>query len=205
MKSHLRIKNLFVPYLLTWRKLLILSITTFWNLTTFSYGIRDTPNNWFSSYLTNRNQFVTINSFYFDLQYARPRVPQGSVLGSLIFFLYTNDLHNAIKFSTPLHFADETFSTPLHFADETSILNKQNSPDKINKTLNKGALKELSFWLNAIKIALNATKTEAILLKNNRQTSISKLNLKLCRTKLHPVNLQDILELLLIQTQTNTR
>lgn len=44
-------------------------------LTIFSYGIRDTPNNWFSSYLTNRNQFVTINSFYFDLQYAGPRVP----------------------------------------------------------------------------------------------------------------------------------
>ena len=173
---------------------MILSITTFWNLTTFSYGIRDTPNNWFSSYLTNRNQFVTINSFYFDLQYAGPRVPQGSALGSLIFFLYTNDLHNAIK-----------FSTPLHFADEISILNKQNSPDKINKTLNKGALKELSFWLNAIKIALNATKTEAILLKNNRQTSISKLNLKLSRTKLHPIKSARYLGVILIQTQTNTR
>ena len=121
-------------------------------------------------------------------------MPQGSALGSLIFFLYTNDLHNAIK-----------FSTPLHFADEISILNKQNSPDKINKTLNKGALKELSFWLNAIKIALNATKTEAILLKNNRQTSISKLNLKLSRTKLHPIKSARYLGVILIQTQTNTR
>ena len=96
------------------------------------YKIRDTANNWFSSYLANRNQFVTINVFYFDLQNSQLRVPQGSVVEPLLFLLYINDLHNAID-----------FSSPFHFADDTCILNKQNSVDKINKTLNKD-LKELT-------------------------------------------------------------
>ena len=113
------------------------------------YGMRDRANNWFSSYLAkNRNQFVTVNGFYSDLQNVWPGVPQGSVLGPLLFLLYINDLYNVIKFS------------PFHFADETCILNKQNTVDNINKTLNKN-LKELWFWLNADRITLNATKTES--------------------------------------------
>ena len=92
-------------------------------------------------------------------------------------------MHKAIK-----------FSSQFYFADGTCILNKQNSVDKINKILNKD-LRELSFWLNANEIALNATKTEVIF-KNKRKTNISKPNLKLCRKKLHPANLQDFSELL---------
>ena len=56
----------------------------------------------------------------------------------------------------------------------------------INRTLKKD-LKELSFWLNANKIALNATKTEVILFKSKRKANISKLNLKLCKKKVHTV------------------
>ena len=100
-------------------------------------------------------------------------MPQGSALGPLLFLLYINDLHNTIK-----------FSSPFHFADDTCILKKQNSVDEIDKPLTKD-LKELSFWLNTNKIALNATKTEVIVSKNKIKTNLSKLNLKLCRKKLH--------------------
>ena len=123
----------------------------------FHYGTRNTANNWFSSCLANRNQFVISNGFYSDLQNIRLGVPQESVLGPLLFLLYINGLHNAI-----------TFFSPFHFADDTCILNKQNLVYKINKTLNKD-LKDLSFWLNANKIALNAIETEVILFKNKKK------------------------------------
>ena len=62
------------------------------------YGIRGLANQWFRSYLTGRTQFR-------DMKYG---VPQGSVHGPLLFLIYINDLHNAIKFSTVHHFADDT-------------------------------------------------------------------------------------------------
>ena len=75
-------------------------------------------------------------------QKIRYGVPQGSVLVPLLFLIYINDLHNAIR-----------FSEPLHFADDTCLLNIQSKISKINKSLNKD-LKELSFWLNTNKISL---------------------------------------------------
>ena len=97
------------------------------------YGIRDIAICWFSSYLFNRKQFVTKNGFDSEIQFFQHGVPQGSVLGPLLFLIYINDLHNAIK-----------FSQSFHFADDTCLLNIQNTISKINRSLNKD-LKELSF------------------------------------------------------------
>ena len=137
------------------------------------YGIRDIANCWFSSYLSNRKQFVTINGFDSVIQSFQYGVPQGSVLGPLLFLIYINDLHNAIK-----------FSQSFHFADDTCLLNIQNTISKINRSLNKD-LKELSFWLNANKIALNVAKTEVILFKTKHKPCYTDLRLKLCRKRLY--------------------
>ena len=103
-------------------------------------------NSSFSSYLSNINQFVTINGFNSETQSVRCGVLQGSILAPLLFLIYINDLDNATR-----------FFQLLHLADDTCLLNIQGKIYKINKSLNKD-LKELSFWLNANKISLNVTK-----------------------------------------------
>ena len=57
------------------------------------YGITDMANCWFSSYLSNRKQFVTINGFDSVIQSFRYGVPHGSVLSPLLFSIYIHDLH----------------------------------------------------------------------------------------------------------------
>ena len=137
------------------------------------YGIRGIANGWFKSYFTNRIQYVSINGISSDLLKVNFGVPQGSVLGPLLFLLYINDLHNSIR-----------FSSPFHFADDTGLLNIQDSMHAINRTLNKD-LRELSFWLNANKIALNVAKTEIILFKTRNKNYDADLKIKLYRKRIH--------------------
>ena len=70
------------------------------------YGIRGVSNDWFKLYLSNRHQYVYINENESGLAAINCGVPQGSVLGSLLFSLYINDLNQAIKFCKVHHFAD---------------------------------------------------------------------------------------------------
>ena len=56
------------------------------------YGIRGVSNDWFKSYLSNRNQYVSINGFDSGLTTINCGVSHGSVLGHLLFSLYVNDL-----------------------------------------------------------------------------------------------------------------
>ena len=97
-------------------------------------------------------------------------VPQGSVLGPLLFLVYINDLHACIHFSTTRHFADDT--NLLYIIDRLKIRNR-NPTRKLNIDL-----KSLNQWLIANKISLNATKTELIYFRDKR-TVIPKTKIKL--------------------------
>ena len=72
------------------------------------YGIRGTLNKWFESYLKHRKQHVSVLGFDSDNQAINHGVPQGSVLGPLLFLIYINDLHKSVKHSSTFHFADDT-------------------------------------------------------------------------------------------------
>ena len=85
-------------------------------------------------------------------------VPQGSVLGLLLFLMYINDLNVAIK-HCKVH----------HFADDTNLLNINKSPKHLNKFINID-LKNLTKWLNANKISLNVSKTEMVLFRPKRKS-----------------------------------
>ena len=114
------------------------------------YGIRGIGNSWFKSYLFNRSQHVSIQGFDSDVKEIKHGVPEGSVLGPLLFLVYINDLHKAI-----------INSAVYHFADDTNLLNINTSPKKIQKQINYD-LKYLYKWLLANKISLNCSKTELI-------------------------------------------
>ena len=64
------------------------------------YGIRGIANNWFKSYLSDRRQYVSINGVNSNEVTMQFGVPQGSVIGTLLFLIYINDLHTAIKYCT---------------------------------------------------------------------------------------------------------
>ena len=72
------------------------------------YGVRRIVNNWFQSFLTNRKQFTNVNNYNSTYQQITHGVPEGSVLGPLMFILLINHSHLSVNNSKVYHFADDT-------------------------------------------------------------------------------------------------
>ena len=72
------------------------------------YGVRGTALSWFKSYLSNRQQYAEFNGISSESCEIKCRVPQGSILGPLLFLLYRNDLCNVSKVVDFILFADDT-------------------------------------------------------------------------------------------------
>ena len=130
------------------------------------YGIRGVAHSWFKNYLTNRHQFVTYNGAKSKLKVINCGVPQGSILGPLLFLIYINDLVSVCKSTMPIMFADDTSL----FASGTDI-------HVIEDTINK-ELSNISTWLKVNRLSLNVKKTHFMMFTNKRY-SIAKIEIKI--------------------------
>ena len=74
-------------------------------------GIQGKTLDWFKSYLTNRTQRCSVNGFLSDFTTLKCGVPQGTILGPLLFLIYINGLPNCLSFSIPRMYADDTHIT----------------------------------------------------------------------------------------------
>lgn len=110
------------------------------------YGIRGRALEWFKSYLKDRTQFVEVNNFKSDILPTTIGVPQGSILGPLLFLIYINDLK---------------FSNIFMFADDTSVLCGDNTLSNTISSCNI-QLQHLQSWFSNNNLLLNSKKSVCI-------------------------------------------
>ena len=118
------------------------------------YGIRGIVNDWFTSYLVGRKQIVEIGSRNkSSKEILLFGVPQGSILGPLLFLIYVNDICNScneLKFYL--------------FADDTNLLYADKNIKSLESTVNKELYKVYT-WLTANKLSLNIKKSNFVIFR----------------------------------------
>ena len=115
------------------------------------YGIRGVCHNWIKSYLTQRKQYVCFDGINSEYGFIKSGVPQGSILGPLLFLLYVNDISNISQ-----------LLFPILFADDTNIFLSGNNIDGIIDIMN-GEIKKIIDWLDSNMLSLNIDKTHYII------------------------------------------
>ena len=112
-------------------------------------GIRGSLLSWFENYLNDRKQFTVINGYKSNVKSFEADVPQGSVLGPLLFLVYINDIVDDIQCNIKL------------FADDTSLYVIIDDPGFSSNMLN-GDLELKTKWAKTWKVDFNPNKRESI-------------------------------------------
>ena len=121
-----------------------------------SVGVSPRSLEWFSSYLSNRNQQTSCDNKLSEALPVTFGVPQGSILGPLAFLVYINELPAAIQHSEVSSYADD--AVLYRFAKEPRELESKLNADLCNVAL----------WLKANRLTLKLSKTKPILIGSNR-------------------------------------
>ena len=131
------------------------------------YGLRGKICEWFASYLSNRKQYTFANGTSSSYGLIQKGVPQGSVLGPILFTLYVNDMPNAATLE------------PRLFADDTNIFNFGDNLQNLSQQTNL-ELEKLNEWLKANKLKINTGKTNFCLFNpNNKSEAQGTLTIKM--------------------------
>ena len=137
------------------------------------YCIKGLSNKLLRNYLTDRKQFVSFENFNSDLLSIETGVPQGSILGPLLFLMYINDMHLASNLFNFIFFVDDTTSISKNNPKDTHIINNE--------------LCKISLWLKLNKLSLNIGKTRAMVF-HQPQRNVSIPNLILDNTSVQIVD-----------------
>ena len=114
-------------------------------------GIGGNLLDWFTSYLSERYQRVVLNGVHSDWCMINAGVPQGSILGPLLFLIFMNDI------------VDDLTCDPFLYADDTSILKSLNSYHDDTTVVNND-LQIISDWADQWRVTFNAQKTEYMII-----------------------------------------
>ena len=147
------------------------------------YGIKNTPLSWFSSYLSDRKQFVDYDGTISNYETLTTGVPQGSVLGPLLFLIYMNDISFVSnKFNFVLYADDTSLEAPLSSFECLASVSGALVSDEINTELNK-----LFLWLCANKLTMNLEKTKYMLFHCKQRRLVPTLDIKINNTPIERV------------------
>ena len=130
------------------------------------YGIRDVALKWFISYIEHRGHSIKIENFTSSIRETQCGVPQGSILGPILFVLYINDFSKC-------HISADSF----FYADDTTVVTSDENVEALCEKTN-AELQNIYYWLNANKLSLNVAKSVFMMITNkqNQQTPILKIN-----------------------------
>ena len=127
------------------------------------YHFAENSLNLMESYLEDRKQLVAINGSVSGYRSITCGVPQGSILGPLLFILYINDLPIALRNSQELIYADDTTSSIIHASGKTI--------DIVEHKLNTD-LDSMVNWCHRNKLIINRSKTNCMLVLTRQKANI---------------------------------